>query len=150
MIFDTVVIYEKLHAFPNKYIPQLLSEFITKCGWSIIYKRQPTVPPQTDSTQARSYTTYSRHKSFFTGVLLHKRGPTRSCYVWHRQPIQHTVFLHMLRYCTRQYYTAPNSPQTDSTRPRFNTTRFYTSVVLHKAGPAPPFPVSTHEYISGR
>ena len=111
---------------------------------------QPTVPPQTDSTHARSYTTYSTHNSSFTGLLLHKRGPTRSCIVWHRQPIQHAAFLHMLRYSTRRYCTAPNSPQTDFSPPRFNTTRFYTSVFLHEAGPAPPFPVSADEYISSR
>ena len=28
-------------------------------------RRQPTVPPQTDSTHARSYTTYSTHKILF-------------------------------------------------------------------------------------
>ena len=42
---------------------------------------QSTVPPQTDSTHAQSFTTYSTHNSFFTGLLLHKHGPTRSCYV---------------------------------------------------------------------
>ena len=114
------------------------------------YVGQRTVPPQTDSTHARSYTTYSTHNSSFTGLLLHNRGPTRSCYVWHRQSIQHVAFLHMLRYSTRPYCTAPNSPQTDSTRPWFNTTCFYTSVFLHKAGPVPPFPVFANEYISGR
>ena len=111
---------------------------------------QPTVPPQTDSTHGRSYTTYSTHNSSSTGLLLYKRGPIRSCHVWHRQTIQHEAFLHMLRYSTRRYCTALNSPQTDFTRPRFNTTRFYISVFLHKAGPAPPFPVSAHEYTSGR
>ena len=34
----------------------------------------------------------------------------------------------MLRYSTRLFRTAPNSPQTDSTCTRFNTTCFYTSV----------------------
>ena len=113
-------------------------------------KRQPTIPPETDSTHARFYTTYSTHNSSSTGLLLHKRGPIRSCYVWHRQPIQHEAFLHMLRYSTRRFRTAPNSPQTDSTHPRFNTVRFYTSVFLHKADPALPLTVSAHEYISGR
>ena len=44
----------------------------------------------------------------------------------------------------------PDSRQPVSTHHFFNTTHFYTSVFLHKAGPAPPFPVSAHEYISGR
>ena len=97
----------------------------------IAKNRQPTIPSQTDSTHARSYTTYSTYNSSYTGLLHHKRGPTRSCYVWHRQPIQHAAFLHMLRYSAWRYCTAPNSPQTDFTRARFNTTHFCTSVFQH-------------------
>ena len=61
------------------------------------------------------------------------RGATAQPPIYHR-PISHV----------------PNSTQPVSTHKFFNTTRFYTSVFLHKAGPAPPFPVSAHEYISGR
>ena len=89
--------------------------YFTLCKIQMYFNRQPTVPPQTDSTHARPYTTYSTHNSSSMGLLLHKRGPTRSYYVWHRQPNQHAAFLHPLRYSTRQFCTASNSTQTDST-----------------------------------
>ena len=54
-------------------------------------------------------------------------------------PIHHKPIPHVL-----------DSTQPVSTHQFFNTTRFYTSVFLHKAGPAPPFSVFAHEYISGR
>ena len=94
---------------------------------------------------------------FLHKPILYTLGPT--------QPIQHTIVPPRAYYSTsvvlheaviydtsnrsnmRRFYTAPNSTQTDSTRPRFNTNGFYTSVFLHIAGPAPRFPVSAHEYL---
>ena len=104
----------------------------------IIINWQCTVPPQIDSTHARSYKTYLTHNSFSaayysTSVVLHEA----------------VMYDTGNRSNTRRFCTAPNSTQTDSTRPRFNTTCFYTLLFLHKAGPAPPFPVSAHEHISG-
>ena len=71
---------------------------------------------------------------FLHKPILHTLDPT--------QPIQHTIVPSRAYYATsvvlreavmydtgnrsntRRYCTAPNSPQTDFTRPRFNTTRF--------------------------
>ena len=99
---------------------------------------QPTVPPQTDSTHDRSYTTYSTHNISSTGLLLHKRGPTRSCYVWHRQPIQHEAFLlDTARDDSAQspihHKPIPHVP--DSTQPVSTHQFFSTKLVMHHCSP---------------
>ena len=70
------------------------------------------------------------------GLLLQKRGSTRIYYIQPRQPIKQATFLHTLQNGTRRFWAAANPTQPDSTRPRFNTTRFYTSPFLHNAAPA--------------
>ena len=78
---------------------------------------------------------------FNTQWFLHRLITPQACYIWPRSchiwPIQHAAILHTLRYSTRRFCTVPNTTRTDSTRPQFNTTRFYTSLFLYHHGPAP-------------
>ena len=113
----------------------------------ILHTLGPTQPIQHTIVSARAYCS--------TSVVLHEavmydtgnRSNTRrfcTCFDIARDdsaqpPIHHKPIPHV-----------PDSTQFVSTHQFFNTTRFYTSVFLHKAGPAPPFPVAAHEYISGR
>ena len=113
----------------------------------IVHTLGPTQPIQHTIVPPRAY--------YSTSVVLHEaamyntgnRSNTRrfcTCFDTARDdsaqpPIHHKPIPHV-----------SDSTQPVSTRQFFNTTRFYTSVFLHKAGPASPFPVSAHEYISGR
>ena len=113
----------------------------------ILHTLGPTQPIQHTIVPPRAY--------YSTSVVLHEaamydtgnRSNTRrfcTCFDTARddsaqRPIHHKPIPHV-----------PDLTQPVSTHQFFNTTRFYTSDFLHKAGPAPPFPVSTHECTSGR
>ena len=112
----------------------------------ILHTLGPTQPIQHTIVSSRAY--------YSTSVVLHE------AIMYDTGNRSNTAFLHMIRYSTRRYCTGPvhhkpithvpDSTQPVSTHQFFDTTRFYTSVFLHKSGPAPPFPVSAHKHISGR